>query len=95
MVKIENQKREDIEKVCETRKKAYKYKKYVFIGVQGKREEEAKKYIEMGFRMINIGHDFTVLRDVWQRILFRLKREGFIKLYFFIIYRILWKGQRV
>jgi len=39
--------------------------KYVMIGVGKPWVENARKFIEMGCHMIELGHDYTVLRDVW------------------------------
>ena len=44
---------------------AKKNNKYVMIGVGYPWEEEAKKYIEMGCQMIEIGHDYSILKTVW------------------------------
>lgn len=54
---------------------ANKHGTYVMIGVSSPWDEEAKKYIDLGCRMIEIGHDYTVLREVWQRTLKALKGE--------------------
>lgn len=43
-----------------------KYNKPVAIGVGQPWEEEAKKYIDLGCRMIEIGHDVVVLRSIWK-----------------------------
>jgi len=43
-----------------------KYRKPVAIGVGQPWEEEAKKYIDLGCRMIEIGHDVVVLRSIWK-----------------------------
>ncbi len=48
---------------------ANKYGKYVMIGIQAPWKEEAQKYIELGCRMIEIGHDYSVLRWAWQNAL--------------------------
>lgn len=45
---------------------AGKYNKPVAIGVGQPWEEEAKKYINLGCRMIEIGHDVVVLRSIWK-----------------------------
>lgn len=43
---------------------ASKYNKAVGIGIGEPWEEEAKKYIEMGCRFLEIGHEFSILRSV-------------------------------
>ncbi len=45
---------------------ASKYNKPVAIGVGQPWDEEAKKYINLGCRMIEIGHDVVVLRSIWK-----------------------------
>ncbi|MEE9419257.1 MAG: aldolase/citrate lyase family protein [Desulfatiglandaceae bacterium] len=45
---------------------ASRYKKSVAIGVGQPWEEEAKKYIDLGCRIIEIGHDVVVLRSIWK-----------------------------
>jgi len=45
---------------------ASKYNKPVAIGVGQPWGEEAKKYIDLGCRMIEIGHDVVVLRSIWK-----------------------------
>jgi len=54
---------------------ANKYGKYVMIGVSSPWDKEAEKYIKLGCRMIEIGHDYTVLREVWQKTLKAIKRK--------------------
>ena len=44
---------------------ANKYEKYVMIGVGYPWEEQIQKYIEMGCRMIEIGHDYSILKTIW------------------------------
>jgi len=53
---------------------AKKHGKYVMIGVGDPWDINAKKYIEMGCQMIEIGHDTTVLRNTWKRILANIKK---------------------
>lgn len=48
-----------------TVKAAAKYNKAVGIGIGEPWEEEAKKYIDMGCRFIEIGHELAILRSVW------------------------------
>ncbi len=43
---------------------ASKYNKAVGIGIGEPWEEEAQKYIEMGCRFLEIGHEFSILRSV-------------------------------
>ena len=47
---------------------ANKYNKPVGIGVGQPWEEEAKKYIDLGCRMIEVGHDLVVLRSIWKAV---------------------------
>jgi 4-hydroxy-2-oxoheptanedioate aldolase len=47
---------------------AAKYKKNVAIGIGEPYEDEAKKYIEMGFRIIEVGHEFGILRSVYKKL---------------------------
>ena len=47
---------------------ANRYDKPVAIGVGQPWEEEAKKYIDLGCRMIEIGNDVVVLRSVWKAL---------------------------
>ncbi len=39
--------------------------KHVMIGVGYPWEEEAQKYIDMGCQMIEIGHDYSILKTIW------------------------------
>jgi 4-hydroxy-2-oxoheptanedioate aldolase len=52
---------EAIKKACEA---ANKHKKFVGIGIGEPWVEEAKKYIEMGCRFIEAGHELAILRGV-------------------------------
>ncbi len=54
---------------------ANKYGKYVMIGVGYPWEEEAQKYIEMGCKMIEIGHDYSILNKIWKNILQKIKER--------------------
>ena len=45
---------------------AKKNDKYVMIGVGYPWDEQAQKYIEMGCQMIEIGHDYSILKTIWQ-----------------------------
>jgi 4-hydroxy-2-oxoheptanedioate aldolase len=47
--------------------------KFVMIGIQSPWKEEAEKYIELGCKMIEIGHDYSVLRWGWQTALNAIK----------------------
>jgi 4-hydroxy-2-oxoheptanedioate aldolase len=46
---------------------AKKFGKYVAKGVNYPWVEEAKKYIEMGCNIIEIGHDLSILRTIWKK----------------------------
>lgn len=61
--------REAIKKTIYT---AHKNGKYAMIGVGYPWEDEAKKYIEMGFQMIELGHDYTILSTMWRKMLKKL-----------------------
>jgi 4-hydroxy-2-oxoheptanedioate aldolase len=52
---------EAIKKTCEA---AAKHKKFVGVGIGEPWVEEAQKYIEMGCRFIEIGHELSILRSV-------------------------------
>lgn len=43
--------------------------KYVMIGVGYPWEEESQKYIDMGCQMIEIGHDYSILKTIWSNII--------------------------
>ncbi len=45
-----------------------KYKKGVMLGVGKPWVDNAKKYIDMGINMIELGHDITILKDMWQEM---------------------------
>jgi 4-hydroxy-2-oxoheptanedioate aldolase len=53
---------------------ADKYGKPVAIGIGQPWEEEAKKYIDLGCRMLEIGNDVGVLRSVWKSVSTALKK---------------------
>lgn len=53
---------------------AKKNNKYVMIGVRFPWEEEAQKYIDLGCQMIEIGHDYSILRTVWKNAITKLKK---------------------
>ena len=52
---------------------AAKHGKAVMIGVSSPWEEESAKYLDMGCRMIEIGHDYSVLAWAWQNALAQAK----------------------
>lgn len=54
---------------------ANKHGKYVMIGVGYPWEEEAQKYIEMGCKMIEVGHDYSILNKIWKNILQKIKER--------------------
>lgn len=41
--------------------------KYVMIGIAPPWDKEAQKYIQMGCRMIELGHDYSVLGREWEK----------------------------
>jgi 4-hydroxy-2-oxoheptanedioate aldolase len=47
---------------------AKKYNKPVAIGISQPWEEETKKYVDLGCRMIEISNDVVVLRSVWKAL---------------------------
>lgn len=47
---------------------ARKNDKYAMIGVGYPWEEEAQKYIDLGCQMIEIGHDYSILKNIWSNI---------------------------
>jgi 2-keto-3-deoxy-L-rhamnonate aldolase RhmA len=47
---------------------ADKYGKPVAIGVGQPLEEEARKYIDLGCRMLEISNDVSILRSVWKAV---------------------------
>jgi len=52
---------------------AKKNNKYVMIGVGFPWEEEAQKYIDLGCQMIEIGHDYSILKTIWKNTLTKFK----------------------
>jgi len=54
---------------------AKKNNKYVMIGVGFPWEEEAQKYIDMGCQMIEIGHDYSILKTIWRKTLNTLENN--------------------
>jgi 4-hydroxy-2-oxoheptanedioate aldolase len=52
---------------------AQKYNKPVAIGTGQPWEEEAKKYINLGCRMIEVGHDLSNLMSLWKTISTRIR----------------------
>ncbi len=55
---------EAIRKACEA---ANKHKKFVGIGISEPWAEEAKKYIDMGCKFIEVGHELGILRSVYEK----------------------------
>ena len=55
---------------------ARKHRKYVMLGVASPWAENAGKYIDMGVNMIEIGHDFSILRTVWTDTLHAIKQRA-------------------
>ena len=55
-----------MEALKKTIKSADKHGKYVCKGVGHPWLDNAKKYVEMGCRMIELGHDVTILRTIWK-----------------------------
>jgi 2-keto-3-deoxy-L-rhamnonate aldolase RhmA len=53
------------EAIKRTIEAAAKNNKAVGIGVGEPWQEEAKKYIDLGCRIIEIGHELSILRSVW------------------------------
>jgi len=58
-----------IQALKETIETAEKYSKYVMINVGYPWIENAKKFIELGCRMIEVGHDISILKTIWKNIL--------------------------
>jgi 4-hydroxy-2-oxoheptanedioate aldolase len=54
------------EAIRKTAEVATRYNKAAGIGIGAPWQEEAKKYVDMGYRMIEIGHDLAILRSVWK-----------------------------
>jgi 2-keto-3-deoxy-L-rhamnonate aldolase RhmA len=55
---------------------AVKYKKAVAIGITEPFESEAKKYIDMGLRIIEVGHELGILRSVYKKTGEAIKKLG-------------------
>ncbi len=53
---------QEARKACEV---ANKHKKFVGIGISEPWAEEAKKYIDMGCKFIEVGHELGILRSVY------------------------------
>jgi 4-hydroxy-2-oxoheptanedioate aldolase len=60
--------------IKKTAEVADKYGKPVGIGVGYPWEEEARKYIDLGCRMLEIGNDVSVLRSVWKAVLSTIRK---------------------
>jgi 4-hydroxy-2-oxoheptanedioate aldolase len=56
-----------MEALGETIKAADRHGKYVCKGVGHPWVENARKYVEMGCHMIEMGHDATILRTIWSQ----------------------------
>ena len=46
------------------------------IGVGVPWEAQAQKYIELGCRMIEIGHDYSILNRIWKNVLQKINRRS-------------------
>jgi len=55
---------------------AKKNDKYVMIGVDFPWEEEAQKYIDLGCQMIEIGHDYSILKTIWKNTIRNLLNDN-------------------
>ena len=64
-----------MEALKKTIKSAKRHGKYVCKGVGFPWVENAKKYVDMGCHMIELGHDVTILRSIW-----KMKGEAIRKL---------------
>lgn len=60
--------------VADIVKSAHKHGKWVMIGVGSPWVENAQNYLEMGVDMIEIGHDFTILKQIWSDAAGKLKQ---------------------
>lgn len=60
--------------IKKTAEVADKYGKPVAIGVGQPWEEEARKYIDLGCRMLEIGNDVAVLRSVWKAMVSTMRK---------------------
>jgi 4-hydroxy-2-oxoheptanedioate aldolase len=60
--------------IKKTAEMAHKYGKPVAIGVGQPLEEEARKYIDLGCRMLEIGNDVSVLRSVWKAVVSTIRK---------------------
>jgi len=56
------------EAIKKTVEAAAKHKKAVGIGIGEPWEEEAKKYIHMGCRLIEVGHEMSILSSAWKSV---------------------------
>jgi len=52
--------------IKKTLEAAGNYNKFVGIGIGEPWEKEAKKYIDMGCRFLEISHELSILRSVWE-----------------------------
>lgn len=62
-----------VDAINKTLETADRFGKYCMIGVGSPWEEEAQKYIKMGFQMIELGHDYTILSTVWRNLVKEIK----------------------
>ncbi|MFQ6054000.1 MAG: HpcH/HpaI aldolase/citrate lyase family protein [Candidatus Bathyarchaeia archaeon] len=65
-----------MEALKETIRSAERHGKYVCKGVGYPWVENAKKFVEMGCHMIELGHDATILRTIWSRKGEEIRRLG-------------------
>jgi 4-hydroxy-2-oxoheptanedioate aldolase len=54
---------------------AKRYQKHVCLGVGYPWVENARKYIELGVSMIELGHDVSILRATWQKLRGELNKK--------------------
>lgn len=57
-----------LEGLKKTIKAAERHGKYVMKGVGHPWAENAKRFVEMGCRLIEIGHDVTILTSMWRKL---------------------------
>ncbi len=61
------------EAIKRTGESAKKHGKYAMISIGSPWKENSKKYIEMGYSLIELGADYTSLAGFWKEILKELK----------------------
>ena len=54
---------------------AHEHRKWVMIGVGAPWVEHAQRYLDLGVDMIEIGHDFSILKQIWSDAAATLKRK--------------------